>query len=166
MLSNSSVSTDAALKDIIASTAAVMFLGTPHRGSTELADMGDMVRKVASVVLRMDTSAASLHALGLRSTDLERCQDAFSMLWSSYDFRVKTFQEGLGLTSFNLGRLGEKVFLVHPPGCLEWIADGSLRLYRTPLLCSVTPENKQRRFRLTTWECVDSKAPMTRIIAG
>jgi hypothetical protein len=110
MLSCSSVSADAGLKDIIASTAAVMFLGTPHRGSVEMANIGDTVRKVAKTILRMDTSPALLSALGLDSTELERCQEAFSRLWSSYDFKVKTFQEGLGLSPFNLGRYSEKAF--------------------------------------------------------
>jgi len=50
-----------------------------------------------------------LDALGLKTTDLERAQESFSMLWQKYDFRVKTFQEGLGLTGFNLGILGKKV---------------------------------------------------------
>ena len=58
---------------------------------------------------RMETSSAILDALGLRTTDLERAQETFSRLWYRHDFRVKTFQEGLGLTGINLGVLGNKV---------------------------------------------------------
>jgi len=50
-----------------------------------------------------------LDALGLKTTDLERAQESFSMLWQLYGFQVKTFQEGLGLTGVNFGVLGEKV---------------------------------------------------------
>ena len=109
MLSRSSTSEEPAVMDIVESTAAVMFLGTPHRGSENLAGVGDSVRKVATRVLRMDTNHYNLGALGLLSSELERCQEAFSTLWAKYDFRVKTFQEGQPLTGFNLGLLGEKV---------------------------------------------------------
>jgi hypothetical protein len=104
----SSIEEDADLHDLIESTAAVIFLGTPHRGSQELAAMGEFVRHIAST-FRMETASAILDALGLKSTDLERVQEFFSALWQKYDFRVKTFQEGLGLTGINLGVLGNKV---------------------------------------------------------
>lgn len=57
----------------------------------------------------METTSAILHTLGLKTSDLERAQESFSGLWQKYDFRVKTFQEGLGLTGFHLGVLGNKV---------------------------------------------------------
>lgn len=57
----------------------------------------------------MDTTSAILDTLGLKTADLERAQEAFSGLWQRYDFRVKTFQEGLGLTGIHLGVLGNKV---------------------------------------------------------
>jgi hypothetical protein len=108
MLANSDVAEDGDLKDIVESTAAVVFLGTPHRGSKGMASAAEIARKTASVVL-MDTSSTPLDALGLKTSDLERCQEAFSRLWRAYDFRVKTFQEGSGLTSINVGLLNEKV---------------------------------------------------------
>lgn len=95
-------------RNIVESTAAVVFLGTPHRGSPDLAAMGEWMRTVISA-LRVETTPAILDALGLRSTDLERAQEAFSQLWHRYNFQVKTFQEGLGLTGINLGVLGNKV---------------------------------------------------------
>jgi hypothetical protein len=57
----------------------------------------------------VESSAAILDTLGLKNADLERAQESFSRLWCQYDFRVKTFQEGLGLTGVNLGVLGNKV---------------------------------------------------------
>ncbi|KAH8886585.1 hypothetical protein GQ53DRAFT_844831 [Thozetella sp. PMI_491] len=108
MLAASATSDEPELSAIVARTAAVVFLGTPHRGSIDMAKLGNKARKLVSAAL-VDTSTASLDTLGLRNADLERCQEAFSRLWSKYDFRVKTFQEGLGLSGFNIGMLGDKV---------------------------------------------------------
>ncbi|KLU87342.1 hypothetical protein MAPG_06342 [Magnaporthiopsis poae ATCC 64411] len=58
--------------------------------------------------LGFDTASATLDALGLRSTDLERCQESFSSLWRRYDFRVKTFQESLGMSGINIGPLNDQ----------------------------------------------------------
>lgn len=109
MLAHSADSDDQALCNIVESTAAVVFLGTPHRGSPQMAGLGETVRKAASSILRMDTSPAALDALGLKTSDLERCQETFSRLWRDHDFSVKTFQEGLGLTGVNIGPLSDKV---------------------------------------------------------
>ena len=111
MLAYSDTAADEHLKDVVESTAAVMFLGTPHRGSKYMASVAEVVRKTASCLL-MDTSSTALDALGLKTSDLERCQEAFSRLWRAHDFQVKTFQEGTGLTSFNAGSLNEKVNLL------------------------------------------------------
>jgi hypothetical protein len=108
MLARSSTSIDADLSNIVVYTAAVVFLGTPHRGSQDLAALGEFVRSLAST-FRIQTAPAILDALGLKSSDPERAQEAFSALWQKYDFRVKTFQEGLSLTGLNLGLLGNKV---------------------------------------------------------
>src|SRR3954471_14031209 len=102
MLSRSSTYKEAHLNNIVRSTAAIVFLGTPHRGSPEFAAAGDWARSLLSSV-GVETTPVILHALGLRTTDLERAQDAFSALWRKYNFRVKTFQEGLGLTGINFG---------------------------------------------------------------
>lgn len=85
-----------------------MFLGTPHRGSPGLLSLGEWARSILSD-LRVDTTSAILDTLGLKTTDLKRAQEAFSGIWQTYDFRVKTFQEGLGLTEVNLGILGNMV---------------------------------------------------------
>lgn len=107
MLARSSVSNDNG-GEVVKSTHAVAFLGTPHRGSPDLAALGEWARSLISA-FRMETNSTILDALGLRTTDLERAQDSFSYLWQKHDFRVKTFQEGLGLTGINLGVLGNKV---------------------------------------------------------
>ncbi|KAK3331681.1 hypothetical protein B0T19DRAFT_397518 [Cercophora scortea] len=109
MLSIAEVSKNHAVKDILRSIAGVVFLGTPHRGSPDMARLGDTVRGAASFILRIDTSASAIKALGLQSDALERSQDAFARIWSSYDFKVKTFQEALPLTGLNIGLLNQKV---------------------------------------------------------
>ncbi|KAI1299607.1 hypothetical protein F5Y03DRAFT_249326 [Xylaria venustula] len=83
------------VEDILKSTTGVMFLGTPHRGSSA-AGVGEIARKAAGLLL-MDTNSRLLDSLSLRNSDLERCQDVFSSLWLKYNFQVKTFQEGLPL---------------------------------------------------------------------
>ncbi|KAK3681716.1 hypothetical protein B0T22DRAFT_300246 [Podospora appendiculata] len=115
MLSMADVSEDAAVKDIVCSIAGVVFLGTPHRGSSRMASLGDTVRQAASSILRLDTSSHTIQALGLQSDDLERCQDAFARIWSAYDFKVKTFQEGLPLTGLNIGLLNQKLCSLGSP---------------------------------------------------
>ncbi|KAK1757174.1 hypothetical protein QBC47DRAFT_175972 [Echria macrotheca] len=122
MLSISDVSDEPTSKAIVKRTAAVVFLGTPHRGSVDLAKLGNKARKIVSAAL-IDTSSTTLDALGLRTPDLERCQDAFSRLWARYDFQVKTFQEGLGLSGFNIGSLNDKVV----PGFSSLLGDARER---------------------------------------
>lgn len=109
MLANSAISEEQALQNIVQSTAAIIFLGTPHRGSPEMTSLGETARKIASSLFAMDTSPAALDALGLRTSDLERCQESFSRLWREFDFTVKTFYESLGLTGVNIGPLSKKV---------------------------------------------------------
>lgn len=103
MLAISSSCKEREHKNVVQSTSAVIFLGTPHRGSLDVAALGEVVRSLIST-LGMETTPAILDSLGLKTTDLERAQEEFSRLWQRYDFRVKTFQEGL-----NLAKLGRKV---------------------------------------------------------
>ncbi|RSL42825.1 hypothetical protein CEP53_011995 [Fusarium sp. AF-6] len=108
MLALSSTSQSDELINIVKSTTAVIFLGTPHRGSPDLSALGTWAQSVLSG-LRFQTNSAIFDALGLKTTDLERSQEAFSGLWLKHGFQVKTFQEGYGLTNINLGVLGNKV---------------------------------------------------------
>ncbi|KAJ3457000.1 hypothetical protein MRS44_014141 [Fusarium solani] len=108
MLALSSTSQPDELSNIVKSTTAVIFLGTPHRGSPDLSALGAWAKSVLSG-LRFQTNSAILDTLGLKTTDLERSQEAFSGLWFKHRFRVKTFQEGYPMTKINLGVLGNKV---------------------------------------------------------
>lgn len=94
-------------KSIVQNTAAIVFLGTPHRGSrwAELAESG---RSIVSA-LGMDTNPKILDSLGLRTAELTRVQNSFSELWNTYKFRIKTFQEGLGLKPTTFFKLNKKV---------------------------------------------------------
>lgn len=109
MLRRSETSEEKSVQDIVESTQAIVFLGTPHRGSAELAALGDVVRKAASMILRADANPALLRALGLDSPELELCRHSFITQWRRYNFRVKTFQEALGLSGVDIGPLNEKV---------------------------------------------------------
>ncbi|KAF5229618.1 hypothetical protein FANTH_14127 [Fusarium anthophilum] len=108
MLALSWASETAFIKGIVECTAAIIFLGTPHRGSPELSAIGEWARSILDT-FHFQTTSAILDTLGLKTTDLERAHEAFSRLWLQYDFRVKTFQEGFGLTGIKLGVLGNKV---------------------------------------------------------
>ncbi|KAH7143263.1 hypothetical protein DER46DRAFT_640218 [Fusarium sp. MPI-SDFR-AT-0072] len=108
MLALSSTSEAPKHKGVIESTAAVVFLGTPHRGSPELSAIGEWARSMLSS-LRFQTTSTILDSLGLKTTDLERAHEAFCRLWHQYDFQVKTFQESFGLAGIDLGVLGNKV---------------------------------------------------------
>lgn len=108
MLSASEQSDDEVFRQIVGATAAVIFLGTPHRGSLDLVHLGNMGRAVVGA-LGFDTTTAVLDALGLKTSDLERSQESFSRLWRKYDFEVKTFQESLGLSGANIGPLNDQV---------------------------------------------------------
>ncbi|CAH0015920.1 unnamed protein product, partial [Clonostachys rhizophaga] len=108
MLAISSAWPSSEHQDVVRSTSAVVFLGTPHRGSPDLASFGEWARSFISA-FRIQTTSDILDALGMKNTDLERAQEAFSAVWQTYDFRIKTFQEGLGLKGINLGVFGNKV---------------------------------------------------------
>lgn len=97
-------------KDIIKSTVAVMFLGTPHRGSN-MAGLGEIAKDVAAVALRFDTNSDILGALSVDSPQLDVCRRSFVRQWNKYNFQVKTFQESKGLTGVNIGRLNDLVRL-------------------------------------------------------
>jgi hypothetical protein len=98
--------------DIVEDTKAVVFMGTPHRGSGT-ANIGETARRIVSA-LGLDTSPAMLDSLGLRNNDLERAQQAFARIWDERRFHVKTFQEGRGLIAVNVGRLNDLVGSAFP----------------------------------------------------
>ncbi|CAH0021695.1 unnamed protein product [Clonostachys rhizophaga] len=101
MLGRSSSSAEDDLRNIVESTAAIVFLGTPHRGSPEFAAIGESLRSIVSS-LGMETTPANPDALGLKTTDLERAQEAFSTIWNN-----------LSMTGIKLGPLRNKVVPDH-----------------------------------------------------
>ncbi|KAJ4286538.1 hypothetical protein N0V90_013238 [Kalmusia sp. IMI 367209] len=109
VLRRSDTSREPSIHDIIFSTAAVVFLGTPHRGSPGLANLGEIVRRTASTVLRVDSNATILRTLGCDSPELELCRESFTAQWREYNFRVKTFQEALPLGGIGISRYADKV---------------------------------------------------------
>lgn len=107
MLASCDVAETPRYKCIVDLTLAVMFFGTPHRGSKDLASVGEIARKAVGVLF--DTTSAALDSLGLKTTDLERSQEHFSRLWRQQNFLVKTWQEGAGISSWNLRYFKDKV---------------------------------------------------------
>jgi len=69
-LASSHSSSDTDLVDIMRSTVAVFSVGTPHRGSGNVASAGEIIRRVASSLM-MDKNPAILDALRLKMFDLE-----------------------------------------------------------------------------------------------
>ncbi|RYP69457.1 hypothetical protein DL771_006109 [Monosporascus sp. 5C6A] len=88
----SSESREPDLKSIVATTAAVVFMGTPHKGSKQWASKGDKARKIASALF-MDNNPALLDTLGLKNGELFRSANKFTQLWDEYNFTVKTYIE-------------------------------------------------------------------------
>jgi hypothetical protein len=97
---------EASLRNIIETTKAVIFLGTPHRGSAEFAGLGELARSVASAVIRVDSNATVIRALGIDSPELELSRESFLQQWRTYRFQVKTFQESQALTGIRIPGVG------------------------------------------------------------
>jgi hypothetical protein len=107
LLSYADASKEREFLEIVEDLSAVVFLGTPHRGS-DAAGIADIARRVVSA-LRIDTSPAILDSLGLRNDDLIRSQQSFARIWDERRFEVKTFQESKGITGVNVGILNDLV---------------------------------------------------------
>jgi hypothetical protein len=107
MISYADASREDEFLEIIQDISAVVFLGTPHRGSGA-AQVGEIARRVAST-LRIDTSPTILDSLGLRNDDLVRSQQSFARIWDERRFGVKTFQESKGLSGVNVGMFNDLV---------------------------------------------------------
>jgi ankyrin repeat domain-containing protein 50 len=107
VLHRASLERDPALQDIYASTRAVIFLGTPHRGS-DWVDFGNTIRKIASVA-GFDTSSQILNALKIDSPEISMCQENFMRLYEDHKFEVRTFQEAKGMTGTSFFKFNEKV---------------------------------------------------------
>lgn len=97
------------LLDIYKSTKAILFLGTPHRGSS-IAETGEMLRKIVSAS-GFSTSDRNIRALHFDSSELEGIHERFMKLKENgqWHFEIRTFQEAKGVTGLNRFGLGEKV---------------------------------------------------------
>jgi len=83
------------IHEICSSTAGIIFLGTPHRGST-YASLAELVASVVKVVY-FNISTSILKDLRVDASILEVLDDSFSRLYSTYGFALFTFEESQGL---------------------------------------------------------------------
>lgn len=145
MLSQADTSREAEYTNIIEDTSAVVFLGTPHRGSGH-ANMGDIARRIVSALL-IDTNPAILDALNLRNDDLERSQQSFARMWGESTFVVKTFQESRGIAGTRVGKLSDKVGITIQSRVSQLLKKA--RLFQTNHPPSATQANTQKHLMQT-----------------
>lgn len=86
---------DVDLRDIFRSTFAILFFGTPHRGS-EWADAGQIIRKFTSAS-GLSISKYNLQALQENTEILELLREDFARRLGENAFHVTSFQESYGL---------------------------------------------------------------------
>ena len=82
------------MRDVVKSTIAILFFGTPHRGS-DWADTGKILSKFASV-MGFSTSSYNLDLLSRNNEMLPLLRDDFVRLLELEPFYVTSFQESLG----------------------------------------------------------------------
>lgn len=109
MIRRAAADDDPAQLDIFKSTEAILFLGTPHRGSSK-AGLAEVVRKVVSVS-GFDNSDVNIRALHINSTEFELLHELFMKLYGRRDteFKVLTFQEAKGVVGTSYLKMNEKV---------------------------------------------------------
>jgi hypothetical protein len=81
----------------LSSTHAVIFFGTPHRGS-DYASIAQVVESAASILF--STNSKLLDNLVPDGDVLERIRLDFVRLLKEHRFKVYSFQEGKGLSGF------------------------------------------------------------------
>ncbi|KAK4205170.1 hypothetical protein QBC40DRAFT_325872 [Triangularia verruculosa] len=90
------------LHSVLDSTFAIIFLGTPHRGSANYADFGTQVARVAALVTMNgynDRIISNLTPNNEILTNLRRnFEITYEYLVQKHGFESSTFQEGQGLT--------------------------------------------------------------------
>ncbi|OQV09141.1 NACHT domain-containing protein [Cladophialophora immunda] len=86
---------DPELQNIANCTSGILFLGTPHRGSS-CAPYGEMLRRIVSAV-GFDTNDSNIRALHFDSLELQLSQEEFLKIWRKKGFTVRTFQESSGV---------------------------------------------------------------------
>jgi hypothetical protein len=98
------------LRDIYESTYAVIFFGTPHRGSS-YAKIGLVARNIA-IAAGFDARDKIIRSLEPNSDILRILRSSFDRMVHDKAFKVHSFQEGQGLTGARI--LSEKVRLYLP----------------------------------------------------
>lgn len=96
-------------KMLLDSTKAIMFFGTPHRGS-DFSDLGETLRRIVSIV-GFDTAKQNVRTLEVDSGVLEECHRRFQQLQSRYNLGIFTFQETRGVTGIAYLGFNRKVNL-------------------------------------------------------
>lgn len=109
VLRRAATEADPALLDIYTSVEAIIFLGTPHRGSSK-AGIAEVVRKIVSVS-GFDTTDQNIRALQINSAELELIHELFMKLYDQKDrrFQVLTFQEAKGVVGISYLKMNERV---------------------------------------------------------
>ena len=77
-------------------TRLVVFLGTPHRGST-LASWGEIASNLARLVLQ-DSQKKIVETLEVDSEVLDNIHEQFVDMILNYGIRIHSFQEGRGIS--------------------------------------------------------------------
>ncbi|CZR56660.1 uncharacterized protein PAC_06549 [Phialocephala subalpina] len=97
------------LLEIFTSTEAILFLGTPHKGSN-MAELGETIRRIASVS-GVDTTDQNIRALQINGGELRRIHEQFMKLYldDQRHFEALTFQEAKGMTGFSYLKMNQKV---------------------------------------------------------
>jgi hypothetical protein len=104
------------LLDIYTSTEAILFLGTPHRGSSH-ADTVEILRRILSAS-GFDAPDQNIRALQINGAELERIHGYFMKLYERQDrhpFKLVTFQESKGLAGTSRLSLNRRVSDCPPP---------------------------------------------------
>ena len=109
VLRRAATEADHSLLDIYNSTEGVIFLGTPHRGTSKT-EIAEVARKIVSVS-GFDTTDQNIRALQINSAELELIHELFMKVYDQKDcrFKVLTFQEAKGVVGISYLKFNELV---------------------------------------------------------
>ena len=101
------------LQEIESSTAALIFLGTPHRGSSH-AGWGEVASRIASAAF-FDVNRKNLGALEVNGDALAQLEKNFGRLVMHHNFTIHNFQEAQGYKGVKglNGRVKSSLLKVH-----------------------------------------------------
>jgi len=123
---------DQDLRNIYQSTHSIIFLGTPHRGSS-YANIGLVAEQITNLV-GLDTNAELLRNLKPDGEYLGLLREEFSTMLDERSFKVFSFQEGTGFKGVNF--LSRKIVdeasssLDHPVERKDFIASNHVFMCR------------------------------------